>query len=317
MQRLEGRHLSELVELPDADKIKPAVARLILDRFMVQFFELGAFHADPHVGNILVTEDGRIGLIDFGLTGRLSSTLRGQLGMFLVALGNQQLELAAEVLGDIGSLPVDANVDDFCSEVAGLLDKYYNFPFERIDLPRAFQEVMEVVRKYRVVMPRDFVLLGKAMVTVGGMVTRMDPTLNAAELARPYARRLMTDKLKPGSLMQSLVGSAHQVTTLLRTAPRDIKHLLRRFREGAFQVAIDHRGLERYLTDLDRTGNRLALSIMLAAIVIASTNMLSSKVGPLVTVLGWEVSALGLLGYLFGFVLGVWLVIGIFRSGRI
>jgi len=317
MQKLEGVHVSDLDERDDADGLKRTVARLILDKFLVQFFELGAFHADPHIGNILVTQDGRIGLIDFGLTGRLNATLRGQLGMFLVSLGSQQFELAAEVLGDIGSLPLDADVDDFSSEVATLLDRYYSLPFDKIDLQRAFLEVMEVVRKYRVVMPRDFVLLGKAMVTVGGMVTRMDPGLNAAELARPYARKLMADKLKPGALMHSATASAHQLSTLIRNAPRDLKQLFRRLREGVFQVAVDHRGLERYLTDLDRTGNRLALSIMLAAIVISSTHMLTSEVGPAVTVFGWDASILGLLGYLFGFVLGVWLVIGIFRSGRI
>jgi ubiquinone biosynthesis protein len=83
------------------------------------------------------------------------------------------------------------------------------------------------------------------------------------------------------------------------------------------EFAIDHRGLERYLIDLDKTGNRLALSIMLAAIIISSTSIMTSGIGPKIRLLGWETSGLGLLGYLFGFVLGGWLVIGIFRSGRI
>ena len=93
--------------------------------------------------------------------------------------------------------------------------------------------------------------------------------------------------------------------------------MLQRLKGGVFEFAIDHRGLERYLLDLDKTGNRLSLSILLAAIIISSTSILTAEMGPKLTLLGWEASLLGLVGYMFGFILGAWLVIGIFRSGRI
>jgi ubiquinone biosynthesis protein len=317
LERLEGPYLNELLESEDNRHLKQSLASVILDRFLVQFFQMGAFHADPHMGNILVLEEGRVGLIDFGLTGTLGESLRGQLSNYLIALGNTQFELAAEVLAEIGQVPADVNMPEFRSEVASLLDRHYSIPFEKIDLQRAFHEIMQVIRKYNVIMPRDFVLLGKSLVTVGGMVMQLDPQINVADLAAPYARKVALHKFSPGNVKRSLTSSLYHLSTLLSNAPRDIRQLLQRLKGGVIEFAIDHRGLERYLVDLDKTGNRLALSIMLAAIIISSTSIMTAEIGPKVTLLGWDASLLGLVGYMFGFVLGAWLVIGIFRSGRI
>ncbi len=317
LERVEGVYLSEIADKPQSQELRRDIAELILDRFLTQFFEHGAFHADPHMGNILVMEGRKIGLIDFGLTGTLGESLRSDLSNFLIALGNKQFELAAEVLGEIGSVPPDLNFDEFRSEVASMLDRHYSVPFEKIDLNEAFQETMQVVRKYNVLMPRDLVLLGKSLVTVGGMVNQLNPQINAADLAAPYAKRVALGKFYPSNIKRAATSHLYHLSSLLRDAPRDLKQFLNRLKGGAMEFAIEHRGLERYLVDLDKTGNRLALSIMLAAIIISSTSILTAELGPKMTVFGWEASGLGLLGYLFGFLLGIWLVIGIFRSGRI
>ena len=178
---------------------------------------------------------------------------------------------------------------------------------------------MQIVRKYRVVMPRDFVLLGKALVTIGGMVTRLDPGMNVAQLAAPYARKLAREKLTPASVRRAVTTNAYHLAMLAKSAPRDLRQFLARLKNGSFDLRVAHTGLKEYLTELDRTGNRLSLSIILAAIIISSSFILTREIGPRIAVplIDWEASALGLLGYLFGFILGLWLVLGIFRSGRI
>ncbi|MFP4176634.1 MAG: ABC1 kinase family protein [Planctomycetota bacterium] len=317
VERMHGIYLSELEESPALQDRQKKIARRILECFLFQFFQLGSFHADPHMGNILVMEDDRIELVDFGLTGTLGESLRSELTSFLIALANEQFELAAEVLAEVGDVPAETNFEEFRTEVANLLDRHYSMPFDKIDLQRAFQEVMSVIRKYHILMPRDLVLLGKSLVTVGGMVTRLDPMVNVAELAAPYARRVVMHKFYPSTLKKSLTSNLYHVSSLLHNAPRDLKQIIQRMKDGVFEFAIEHRGLKRYLLDLDKTGNRLALSIMLAAIIISSTSILTEELGPKISLFGWEASGIGLMGYLFGFILGAWLVIGIFRSGRI
>ncbi len=320
MQYLKGTFLSEFSELDEEKaplELRKKVSMVIMDRFLKQYFELGFFHADPHTGNILLMEDNRIALIDLGLTGRIGDSLQSQLGAFAIAIGRRQFEMAGHVLAETGAFPADLDEDEFVAETAALLERHYHVPFERIDMQQAFQEVMRIVRKHNGMMPRNFVLLGKSLVTVGGMINQLSAGINTADLIVPYAKDLVRQKLKPSTISKRVTEQAYEFSMLMRTMPRDLRQLVGKLKSGALEFAINHRGLERYLLDLDRTGNRLALSIMLAAILISSTTILTAELGPVIPVFGWEASALGLMGYAFGFVLGIWLVIGIFRSGTI
>lgn len=313
MERLSGVHLRRIDTIPEGERLKAPVARRILDCFLMQFFDLGVFHADPHTGNILIGASGKIALIDFGLVGRVSESLRTQLAACMIAIGSGQLDFAAEVLAEMGSVPHGADTNEFCSEVASLMERNFSIPFEKMDLQRTFLDIMGIVRKFKVIMPRDLVLMGKALVTVGAMVTELDPALNAAQLAEPYARKLAREKIAPGALGRALSVNAHHVGMLIRSAPRDIRLLLERLKTGSFDLSIKHSGFDQYLRELDKAGNRLAVSIILAAIIMSSTSMIANKVGPLIG----DTSMLGLLGYGLGFVLGVVLIAGIFRSGRL
>ncbi|MFO7955778.1 MAG: AarF/ABC1/UbiB kinase family protein [Candidatus Brocadiia bacterium] len=316
MRRIDGTHLDELLPEGRPPVDRGELARTIMDAYLRQFFVMGTFHGDPHPGNIVVTPQGTVGLLDFGLVGRVNPRLRRNLGVCLMALGNDQFELIAEVMGELGQLPYDAHYEEFQEELVSLLDRYSSVPLEKLDFQQSFNDTMGVVRKYRVDIPRDFVLMGRALVVISGVVTQLDPGLNVAELARPYGRKLLRQKLAPLSIKRSLTAGGYHLSGLLSEAPRQLRRLLRSVGRGLFEVTIKHEGFEKGLRELDQTGNRLALSIILAAVIMASSSLLSAGVGA-VNIFGWDVSLLGLLGLLFGMILGVWLIFGILRSGRI
>ncbi len=316
MRRLEGTHLSELMRAGGLGGRAAEIARTVMDVYLRQFFTLGVFHGDPHPGNILLTRSDRVALLDFGLVGRVGPRLRRDLGICLLALGGGQLELVAEVMSEIGRPPDEADVDELREEMVGLLERYSSVPLEKLDFQGSFQDMMEVIRKYRVRVPRDFVLMGRALVAITGLVTQLDPNLDIASLAEPYGRKLMRQKMSPSGIRRGLTAGAYHLGTLLSDAPRELRRFLQKLQRGQFEFTISHQGFEKGLTELDQTGNRLSLSIILAAIIIASSTLLAAKIGP-VRIFGWEVSLLGLGGLLFGFVLGVWLIVGILRSRRI
>jgi ubiquinone biosynthesis protein len=316
MRRVEGTHLSEVLRGKGPPVDRKAVARTVLDAYLQQFFLWGIFHGDPHPGNIVVTEQGRVGLLDFGLVGRLSPRLRREMGVCLMGLGNGQIELVAEVLSEMGQVPDEAALEDLRGELTALLDRHSGVPLEKLDFQRSFQDAMGVIRKYRVQVPRDFVLMGRALVAISGIVTQLDPGLDVASLAAPYGVRLLREKLSPASIRQSVTTSGYHLGTLLAEGPRELRRMLQKLQRGLFEFTIRHEGFEKGLTELDQTGNRLCLSIILAAIIMASSTLLANKVGA-VSLLSWQVSLLGLAGLVFGLVLGIWLIVGILRSRRI
>jgi ubiquinone biosynthesis protein len=328
LERIEGRSLAE-VEAEGLERLSASERGVLAERiaraFLRQYFEAGLFHADPHPGNLVWLPDGRIGLIDFGLTGSLTGDLRGQLGTILVALARGQMDLAAEVLADMGMVGEElgevggdqGELAFFKGEVAAFLEKYYGIPLENVDMGHVFNELMRIARQSNVTVPRDFVLLGKSVVTVASVTRGLDPSLNVASLSRPYAMRLAREKLSRKSLERRFTEELYHVGSMLVHGPRDLRRLARKVLGGRFELRITHRGLKEHVTELDRTGNRLALSVMLASIVIGSSQILSSKIGPTIGSGAWQMSALGIVGYLVSLALGLWLILGIFRSGRL
>jgi ubiquinone biosynthesis protein len=316
LERMTGTHLSEHLGAERGLADPGRVARILMDAYLRQFFILGAFHADPHPGNILLTDTGHVALLDFGLVGRLSSALRRDMGVCIMALGNGQVDLVAEVLTEMGRPPSEALREECREELVALLDRDASVPIEKLDFRRSFQAVMGVIRKYRLEVPRDFVLMGRALVVISGIVTQLDPRLNVASLAAPYGSRLLRERLAPSSIKRTVTTGGYHAATLAGDAPRQIRRILQKLQGGLFEFTIRHEGFEKGLAELDQTGNRLSLSIILAAIIIASASLLTEDIGS-VHVLGVRVSILGLVGLVFGFVLGIWLIVGILRSRRV
>jgi len=316
MRRLAGTHMDEVLRSHAPAWDRKEMARTLMDAYLRQLFVVGVFHGDPHPGNILVTESGTLALLDFGLIGRVGSRLRREVGFCLVAMSNGQVEQVAEVLSTMGQVSDQRTLDEFREELVDLVERYTGVPLNRLDFKQSFYDLMSVIRRYRVEVPRDFVLLGRTMVIVSGLVTQLDPELNVGSLMQPYARKLRQQKATLAGLRKGLTTTGYHIDTLLSEGPRELRRFTRRLQQGLFEFTVRHEGFERGLKELDQTGNRLAISVILAAIIMASSSLLTSEIG-VISVFQWRVSLLGLLGFIFGFFLGVWLIVGILRSRRL
>ena len=315
LEKMGGRNVDAVLRDGDGGVDPLLLADRLTNAYLKQFFELGIFHADPHPGNILISPPADIALIDFGQVGVVSDELAGQLVTLLVAGLGRELDLVVDTLADMRALGPRVDRTQLARMLRRLLDKYYGLPLNRVDYHTFFSEVTEVFRQHDVTVPQDVVVLCKALGTVTGVAMQLDPELDLVAMLRPRLRRVIAERLSPSRLLRSLGVSAWYLFSILRAAPRQLRTALQRIGLGQWQLTVRHENLDRLTREMDRSSNRLAMSIVIAAIIVGSSVVVSAD--PEVTIFSIPLQAFGVVGYLFAGVMGVALLWAIFRSGRL
>lgn len=316
LERLKDISLCDIKTLEEKGVNTRRLASELLADFLEQYFRAGLFHADPHPGNLMASELGVISMMDFGMVGYVTEDLRNQLVTALFALLRKDMDMYVDIFMDIGAIPMDgrADIDTLKASLLETLEKYRGIPLERVDPRNVFFDMMRVAREYKLMLPRDFVLLGKSFVTITDMARQLNPELDLQKTITPFAKGLMKERLSPERIGRMASETSWHLTHLISQGPKEMRYILRKLLSGKMEVSLRHVELEHFAYELDRSSNRLALSIILAATVIASSLVMMAGVGPMVMD---NVPLFGILGYLFSTFMGIWLAIGIMRSGRL
>jgi ubiquinone biosynthesis protein len=314
LDELSGENVGRVLESDAREFDRQALAARLADLYVKQFFEVGTFHTDPHPGNILVVAPGEIGLIDFGQTGIVSDELASQLVAMITAAIYRDIDFVVGVLAEMNALGPKTDARHLVRDLRILEDKYYGLPLGRVDLVGVFHEVTALMRRHDVAMPRDLVLVLKTLSTVMGIVMQLDPQFDLVALLRPRLADLIRDRFSPGQLARALGAATWHGAGLLRDFPRQMRSALRHFAEGQWRLNVHHEHLDRLIDELDRTGNHLSFSIVIAAIIVGSSLVVTAETSmePLGVPLGW----FGVIGYMCAGLLGLVLLWTIIRGRR-
>lgn len=299
----------------------PAVDQAGLDRKMLSrrgahavlkmIVEDGFFHADPHPGNVFYLPGNRIAFIDFGMVGRLTEERRTQLILLLLGLVQHEPERVAAVMLDWAG---DGAVDEssLILEIQTFVDQYHGLPLKQLKLGAMLNDVVAILRAHRIALPADLALLIKAFITLEGMGRELDPDFDMAGEAMPMLERALRARYTPAALIRRGWRSASEMLGLIADLPHDLSRLLRAARRGRLEIHIDVANLKHVGNQLDGAANRLVVGIVVAALIIGSSIVMTVPGGP--TLLGLPV--FGLLGYLGAAAGGVWLLLSIWKSSR-
>ncbi len=315
LKELQGQNIQAAIEDDSGLYDRKLLASRLTDVYIKQLFDVGTFHADPHAGNIFVSKPATIGLIDFGQTGTVSDSLVSHLAGMMVAVAYRDTELVVDLLEEMEALSPDADRRDLVRDLRILEDKYYGLPLRRIDLVVVFEESTNVMRRHGVSIPRDLVLVLKTMSTAFGIVMQLDPEFDLMALLRTRLVRIIRGRLAPGRFARTAAVTGFHGLALLRDAPQRLRQTLKHLAAGRWQINVKHERIDQLIAELDRTGNRLSFSVMIAGIVVGSSMVITA--GDQVAFLGIPLRWFGVVGYLFAGVFGVGLLWAIFRSGRL
>ncbi|WOB10597.1 ABC1 kinase family protein [Piscinibacter gummiphilus] len=278
---------------------------------MKMVVEDGLFHADPHPGNVFYLSGNRIAFIDFGMVGRLSAQRRDELLKLMLGLVQRDAAAVSDVLLEWadGSAEEEAQLN---GDIEAFVDAYHGVPLARLSLADMLADVTGILRRHRLGLPSDLALLIKAFVTVEGMGRGLDPDFHMAAEALPLLRRALRARYRPQAIVRRSWQSINRLAGLLAAMPDDLARLLRNVRHGGVQVHIEVKHLERVGDQLDRAASRLTVGLVVAALIVGSSIVMTVQGGPKL----FGLPAFGLIGFVGACVGAVWLLRSISRSGR-
>ena len=314
LEYLDGVQLADL-EL-DAWSLEQRrhLAYLITETWMTMIFRNGFFHADPHPANILVLSPERIGLVDFGLTGKLTDDDMTKLTRLFIDAASENIDMLPTRLFDLGVRYPKEREDEFVAELQDLYYRYYGASLKEIDPVQVIREAMALIYSMNLRLPTRFVMLDKAIATLGSVGIELYPDFNVFEVAKPYARDLMLERFTPRRIAIRVRRESWRYTQMALELPYQIHDTLEQVRDGQIEVGFVHKGLDDQMAKLDTLFNRLVIALVVVGGLIGSSLIgVFAKSGP--HVLGLHV--VSVLGFLLSAILGVWLLWGVIRSGRL
>ena len=314
LELLEGEQVADLELQAFTLDERRHLAYLITEAWMTMIFRHGFFHADPHPANILLISGEQIGLVDFGLAGKLSDDDMSKLTALFIDAAEENVDALARRLGDLGVRYDRSREQELTGELRELYYKYYGARLSEIDPLQVIREGFALIYSQNLRLPTRFVLLDKTIATVGSVGVELYPDFNVFEVAKPYARDLMLHRYTPRRMMSRARKEARALVGIVRETPYQVHDILESLRDGQIEVGFVHKGLDEFMHKLDVAFNRLVIALVVAGGLIGSSLIgIFATGGP--HVLGLHV--ISLIGFALSTVLGVWLLIGVIRSGRL
>ncbi len=314
LDRLHGVHVRDLdLETWEPDE-RRALAYTMTDAWMTMIFRHAFFHGDPHPANILHLEDGRLGLVDFGLAGRLTDTDMARLTRLFVDAATENVDALPRRLAELGVRYPREREDELRSRLEELYYRYYGSRLSDIDPIEAIREGLALIYGMNLRLPTRFVILDKAIATLGAVAAEVYPEFNVFEVAKPYARQLVAERLSPRRLAMRAQREAQELTEIALEMPRQLHDVLNEMRDGEFLVRISNPGVDDLAHHIDVSVNRIAVSlVILGGLVGSSLIGVLAENGP--HFLGLHL--LSVVGFVLSGVFGVWLLWGVMKSGRL
>jgi ubiquinone biosynthesis protein len=261
--------------------------------YLDMIFRDGFYHADPHPGNLMMLPGGVVGVLDCGMVGRLDDPMREEVESLLISIiSKDAVELADSVMR-LGSVPADLDREELRAEISNFVSEFGSRSLRDFNLSAALRQMTDIVRRYHILLPSSLALMLKTLVMLEGTSRQLSPNFNLAALIEPYQMKVLKHKLSLDRVLRRVYRMYRDWDRLIDILPRDITEILRRIRNGTFELRHEHRRLET-------TVNRLVLGLLTASLFLGSSLLCAQKAPPAFA----DISIIGAIGYVLSLFLG-------------
>lgn len=316
IEYVEGCKITNLKQLKEWGLDPKEIAEVGMDVYLMQIFEFGYFHSDPHPGNILVKPDGTLILIDFGMLGKLMKPDKFAFANVMIAMGREDAQAMAR---NLKKLSIEDDIDDMKMleyDLAEIIDEYANVAVADSSIEEMIEALQAVMFKYKMRVPGGVFLIFRALAVLEGIGKIMHPNFNISTFVIPYGVKIIQEQYAPKELLETFVYKSSEILTLLNNIPSEFSTILKKVRKGDLRLKIDHEGYEMLLNGMDRMVNRFILTFVIFTLVLSSTILALVDFPPdKMSSLG--IPYLSLTGYISSAFLGLILLIAVLRSRRL
>ncbi len=324
MERIDGFKVDQ-VEEQKVHGIDPKEVALIgLRCFARQLMEFGFFHADPHPGNVIVMYDGRVSLVDFGITGYLDEEVMRQIANIFLGYAEHDYDLVMEAFLEAGIIDEGMDLASFRVDLKDVSEAFYGRSLQSISVKDVYDQIIQLALKYHIQLPRNLLLILKTFVQTEALGKIQESDANILEFTKPYAKKLLQRGYDAKKMFKNIGRDARYMSKYAKVMPKFAHDILKQVAKGKQRIEVWHEGFQQFDTKLEKGINRLTVGLIISASILAAALVLNSAQKVLVLSLEFIgldqvplTALLGIIGYVVATILGVWLIISIYGSGKL
>ncbi len=302
LETLKGTPLSAEEAFTGASYDREAIVKTGLRCYMQMVFHYGFFHGDLHAGNFFILPDNKIGLIDFGVVGRLNRKTQTAIANMLLALATEDYDRLAEEYVNLAPYHEKTDVDKFARELRDVVAPYYGLTLKSVNLGRVLMNSSSVATRNHVALPTELMMFFKSIVTIEGLSRRIIKDFDFLHYALDFAMELAKTQYDPEKITAELLEVVRDSKNLLYVLPRQVRQALRKVNHPGFALKVDLLGISDVPKAIDRFGVMLYWGLIISSLIISATTMLSQPASR--TILGLPVASF--VGYTLAIFFGAW-----------
>jgi predicted unusual protein kinase regulating ubiquinone biosynthesis (AarF/ABC1/UbiB family) len=308
MDHVHGRKLTALGPLTVLEMPGAELAEELFDAYLKQVLVDGLFHADPHPGNVFLTHDKRIALLDFGMVGTTSPKMQDSLLKMLIAVSEGKSDEAVAVLVDMSELTEDFDEPSLKRSVAQLVSQQRDQPLSEINVGKTLLDVSESAAKDGLWVPSELTLLGKTLLQLDQIGKILDPAFDPNAAVRRNAGEILAQRMRKQASQGGMLNSILDLRDFLTGLPQRLNKIMDGVANSELEVKVRVVDASLFMEGLQKIANRIAAGVVLAALIVGASLLMQVST----TFRLWGYPGLAMLCFLAAAAGGFWLVIGIF-----
>ena len=286
------------------------IARRLSTSFFKQIFEYGFFHADPHPGNLLVLPNRRICYLDFGMMGSILPRDVRIFSQLFLAVTQKNIGKIIYSIQELSNTAIIENMRQLEFDIYEFLEKNYVRTVHKNEISTILIELKDIIVKHGLMVPTHFYLFARSMVTLEGVIQKLDPELNQFEIVHPFLVKNISKNFNLVKIGEKMANSIYEMSNYMEYFPRDLKNAIRKINSGRIKVDLTHKGVDHIVDTMQRITKQLVAAFVIAALIICSTIFIVIDTKPL-----WkDISVFGIIGVTFALLLGIGMVRDILKK---